>query len=78
MAISCRGNERAHLLKRWLAVLKEIQKLSELSSEDKQSTLEQDSTFDDLKDSPRKPFMVRKVLFFFYEIIWVESLIDMT
>ncbi|XP_062092742.1 nuclear-pore anchor-like [Humulus lupulus] len=57
-AVSCRGNERAHLLKRWLAVLKEIEKLSEGSSEDKQSTLEQDTASDDLKDSPRKPSMV--------------------
>ena len=64
-AVSCRGNERAELLRRWLVVLKDIENLSQASSEDKPNTLDEYLPSDDSKDSPRKPSMVRKFLFSF-------------
>ncbi|XP_050209935.1 uncharacterized protein LOC126660454 [Mercurialis annua] len=61
-AVTCRGPERIMLLKRWLLVLNEVEKLSAgagaASSEDKQRTLEQHLYPDDGGESPRKQSMV--------------------
>ncbi|KAG7031829.1 hypothetical protein SDJN02_05870 [Cucurbita argyrosperma subsp. argyrosperma] len=57
-AMSCRGPERAQLMKRWLVVLKEVKKLSDAPSEEKAKTLEQHLAFEDAKENPRKPAIV--------------------
>lgn len=53
-AVSCRGPERIQLLKRWLAVLKEIEKLSGAPFEDKEKNSEQQATTDEARDNPKK------------------------
>lgn len=57
-AVSCRGPERIQLLKRWLAVLKEIEKLSGAPFEDKEKNSEQQATTDEARDNPKKSSMV--------------------
>ncbi|EEF35601.1 uncharacterized protein LOC8262692 isoform X2 [Ricinus communis] len=61
-AVTCRGPERVMLLKRWLLVLNEVEKLSvaaaAASSDYKQRTLEQHLFPEDGKESPRRQSMV--------------------
>lgn len=57
-AISCRGPERVQLLRRWLILLKEIEKISGDSTEDNIQTLEQHLVSDEAKDDTRKPALV--------------------
>ncbi|QCE05743.1 hypothetical protein DEO72_LG9g749 [Vigna unguiculata] len=58
-AISYRGPERVQLLRRWVAVLQEIQKLSEASLvEGKERTLEQHLAVEEAKENPSRPSMV--------------------
>ncbi|KAK4351428.1 hypothetical protein RND71_030741 [Anisodus tanguticus] len=55
-SVSCRGPERAQLMKRWLAVLKEIEKRTEVSAEDKEKINQYPS--EETKENPRKQSLV--------------------
>ncbi|KAF3636560.1 putative centromere-associated protein E-like isoform X2 [Capsicum annuum] len=57
-SVSCRGPERVQLMKRWLAVLKEIEKRTEVSSEDKEKISEHQYPSEEIKENPRKQCMV--------------------
>lgn len=57
-SVSCKGPERVQLLRRWLILLKEIEKLSGDSTEDTITTLEQHLAYDETKDITRKPSLV--------------------
>ncbi|CAK9176547.1 unnamed protein product [Ilex paraguariensis] len=54
-SVSCRGPERVQLMRRWLAALKETEKLSGGSLEDKEKKSEPQLSSEELKDIPRKP-----------------------
>ncbi|KAJ8430945.1 hypothetical protein Cgig2_003224 [Carnegiea gigantea] len=62
-AITCRGLERIQLLRRWLILLKEIEKMSGDSKEDNAITLEQHLTSVEDKDNTRKPSLVSEGCF---------------
>lgn len=53
-SVSCRGPERSQLMRRWLAVLKETEKSSGESFEEKEKNNEQPNSSDEPKGSPRK------------------------
>ncbi|KAL9687003.1 hypothetical protein QQ045_031399 [Rhodiola kirilowii] len=55
-AVSCHGKERTELLRRWLAVLKEIEKLSGGAAEDREKNDELPSH--EAKDESQKPSLV--------------------
>ena len=57
-AISYRGPERVQLLRRWLIVLKEIEKLSAALAEGKDKTLEDHLATDEAKENLKKPSLV--------------------
>nr|XP_033517250.1 coiled-coil domain-containing protein 18 isoform X2 [Nicotiana tomentosiformis] len=57
-SVSCRGPERVRLLKMWLAVLKEIEKRTEISAEDKDKINEQQYPSEEAKENPRKQSLV--------------------
>ncbi|XP_015078676.1 uncharacterized protein LOC107022594 isoform X2 [Solanum pennellii] len=57
-SVSCRGPERILLMKRWLAVLKEIEKKTEVSAEDKEKINEQQYSSEEIKENPRKKSLV--------------------
>nr|KYP75417.1 hypothetical protein KK1_008145 [Cajanus cajan] len=58
-AVSYRGPERVQLLRRWVAVLHEIQKLSEASlAEGKERTLEQHLAVEEAKENPGRPSQI--------------------
>lgn len=53
-AVTCTGLERVQLLRRWLAVLQEIEKPSAASVEDENKNVERDPAYDESRDSPRR------------------------
>ncbi|KAK6156202.1 hypothetical protein DH2020_010450 [Rehmannia glutinosa] len=57
-SVSCRGRERVELMRRWVAVLKEIEKSSGITFEDKETSNEQHQLLEDPKESPRRQSMV--------------------
>ncbi|XP_054806054.1 uncharacterized protein LOC129308735 isoform X2 [Prosopis cineraria] len=57
-AIYYQGPERVQLLRRWLALLKEIEEMSMTLAEDKEKTLERHFAVDKAKENLRKPSMV--------------------
>ncbi|KAL8543676.1 hypothetical protein ACS0TY_004298 [Phlomoides rotata] len=56
-SVSCRGRERVELVRRWLAVLKEIEKSSGSTLEDKEKNNEQHQLLEEPR-SPRRQSMV--------------------
>lgn len=56
-SVSCRGRERVELMRRWLAVLKEIEKSSGNTFEDKEKNNEQQQLLEEPR-SPKRQSMV--------------------
>lgn len=67
-SVSCRGAERAELMRRWLAILKAIESKSGTSSEDKEKINELNQLSDESKESPRRQSMVSPVIPQLYSI----------
>ncbi|KZV26112.1 filamin A-interacting protein 1-like [Dorcoceras hygrometricum] len=57
-SVSCRGAERTELMRRWLAILKEIESKIGTSSEDKEKLHEPNELPEESKESPRRQSMV--------------------
>ncbi|XP_030545951.2 uveal autoantigen with coiled-coil domains and ankyrin repeats [Rhodamnia argentea] len=57
-AVSYRGPERVQLLKRWVAVLKDVEKSYGGTAEEKEKNLEQNLAPDEAQDSPKSLSMV--------------------
>lgn len=51
-SISCKGPERVQLMKRWLAALKAIDNMSEVSVEDKEKNNEQQHPSEEVRKQP--------------------------
>lgn len=62
-AVSYRGHERALLITRWLNVLKEIDRVTQSSSKDKQMSSEEQLASDEAK---RREWVLFLFLFFFF------------
>ncbi|KAL8551978.1 hypothetical protein ACS0TY_000871 [Phlomoides rotata] len=62
-SVSCRGRERVELMRRWLAVLKEIEKSSGSTLEDKEKNNEQHQLLEEPR-SPRSPRRQSMVLYY--------------
>lgn len=61
-SVSCRGAERIQLMKRWLAALKEIEKLSVVPLDDKEKNPQQNHPSEEPKDTVKRPSIVSKIL----------------
>lgn len=57
-SVSCRGPERIQLMKRWLAALTEIEKLSVIPLDDKEKGSEQNHPSEEPKDTVKRPSAV--------------------
>lgn len=60
-AVSCHGKERAELLRRWLAVLKEIERLFQGVGEEKEKHDEGTPSHHEAKDDSQKLTLVSSV-----------------
>ncbi|KAI3875481.1 hypothetical protein MKX03_031336 [Papaver bracteatum] len=57
ISVSCRGIERVQLLRRWLVALKEIERISG-DSLDEKATSSEPQDYNESKDSPKRPTLV--------------------
>ena len=62
-SVSCRGPEIILLIKRWLPILKEIEKKTEVSAKDKEKINEQQYSSEEIKENPRKRSLVSILIF---------------
>lgn len=63
VSVSCRGQERIQLLRRWLVALKEIERASAGFLDNHEKVTKQHQSSEELKDSSRKPTMYGQVLY---------------